>query len=250
MTLLALFMAFSTSAEDVPTDPLPLHVEAPQPEDIDDLTTVRLGVGMLVTPDFEGSKDYGIYPLPIIQVNNWHKFNLSFRGLSYPLLNFENDATSEFRKVQFRLSPAISPSSSRNSDGNAIFSSRKDNKYLRGLSDVDRGLDVGADVFLRTGPIATQLVLRQEVAGGHDGFTARVSVGTQIPFSPKTRLGVEIGSTWADSDYMDAFFSVDRYEAWRSIYRPYDASAGFKDAFVGMRLDYDITERVGIFSAM
>ena len=250
VALVTMFVVPSAYADDTSTAPIPVNIEAPQQDDIDDLTTVRLGIGMLISPDFEGSKDYGVYPLPAIQVNNWHRFNLSFRGLSYTLLNFENDATSEFRKVQFRLSPAISPSSSRQGDGNSIFSSRGKNKYLRGLSDVDTGLDVGADLFFRTGPIATQLVLRQEVAGGHDGFTARISAGTLIPFTPRTRLGAEVGSTWADSDYMDAFFSVNHYESWRSIYRPYDADAGFKDAFVGLRLDYDITDRVGLFSAM
>lgn len=214
------------------------------------VTTLRLGAGLLVSPDFEGSKDYGITPLPVIEINNWHKFNLSFRGLSYTLLQFENDAESEFKKVEFRLEPAISPSASRKGDGDSLFSTRGENKYLRGLSDVDVGLDVGANLFLRTGPVATQLVLRQEVAGGHEGFTAKLSFGTRIPFTPRTRLGMEVGTTWADDDYMDAFFSVDHREAWRSIYRPYQADAGFKDAFVGMRFDHDFTDRVGLLAAM
>ena len=215
-----------------------------------DVTTLRLGVGLLVSPDFEGSKDYGVSPLPVIEVTNWHKFNLSFRGLSYTLLQFENDAESEFKKVEFRLEPAISPSASRKGDGDSLFSTRGENKCLRGLSDVDVGLDVGANLFLRTGPVATQLVLRQEVAGGHEGFTAKLSLGTRIPVTPRTRLGMEVGTTWADNDYMDAFFSVDHREAWRSIYRPYGADAGFKDAFVGMRLDHEFTDRVGLLAAM
>ena len=115
---------------------------------------------------------------------------------------------------------------------------------------MDVGLDVGANFFLRTGPVATQLVLRQEVAGGHEGFTAKLSLGTRIPFTPRTRLGMEVGTTWADDDYMDAFFSVDHREAWRSIYRPYAADAGFKDGFVGMRFDHDFTDRVGLLAAM
>jgi len=236
------------AATEAPPASAEVAEEAPVGDD--DVTTLRLGVGALVSPDFEGAKDYGIYPLPVIEVSNWHKFNLSFRGLSYTLLQFENDAESEFKKVEFRLSPAISPSASRKGDGESLFSTRGSNKYLRGLTDVDVGVDVGADVFFRTGPVATQLVLRQEVAGGHEGFTAKLSLGTRIPFTPRTRLGMEVGTTWADDDYMDAFFSVDHREAWRSIYRPYEADAGFKDAFVGMRFDHDFTDRVGLLAAL
>ncbi len=246
--------ASSAMAQEAPaaTEAPPASAEVAEeaPVGDDDVTTLRLGVGALVSPDFEGSKDYGITPLPVIEINNWHKFNLSFRGLSYTLLQFENDAESEFKKVEFRLSPAVSPSASRKGDGESLFSTRGSNKYLRGLTDVDVGVDVGADVFFRTGPVATQLVLRQEVAGGHEGFTAKLSLGTRIPFTPQTRLGMEVGTTWADDDYMDAFFSVDHREAWRSIYRPYEADAGFKDAFVGMRFDHDFTDRVGLLAAL
>lgn len=215
----------------------------------DDATTVKLGLGALMVPDFEGAKDHTVFPVPILEVNNWHRFSLSFRGLTYLLYEYQNDAESEFKKVEFRLEPALGVSASRKEDNEFLFFTRGDSNYLRGLGDVDTGLDVGANLFLRTGPVATRLQLRQEVAGGHDGFTARLGFGTRIPFTPQTRLGVELATTWADDAYMDAFFSIDRRQAHRSIYRRYDASSGFKDGSVGLRLDHEFNDRIGLLAA-
>lgn len=214
----------------------------------DDVTTVRLGLGALTVPDFEGAKDNSVFPVPIFEVSNWHRFNLSFRGLSYMLYRYRNDAESEFKKIEFRVEPAMRPSASRKEDSEFLFFTRGDSRYLRGLGDIDTGLDVGAGFFLRTGPVATQLELRQEVAGGHEGFTAKIGLGTRIPFSDRTRLGMEIATTWANETYMDTFFSIDRTQAYRSIYRRFDADAGFKDASVGFRLDHDFTEHVSLVS--
>ena len=225
----------------------PDEIEAETP--LEDVTTVKLGLGALAVPDFEGAKDHTLFPVPIIEVRNWHRFNLSFRGLSYLLYQYENDAESEFKKVEFRLEPGLSPSASRKEDNDFLFFTRGDSKYLRGLGDIDTGLDVGANLFLRTGPIATQLRLRKEVAGGHDGFTARLGVGTRIPFTPRTRLGMELASTWANDTYMDAFFSIDRGQAFHSIYRRYEADSGFKDGSFGLRLDHDFNDRVSLMAA-
>lgn len=218
----------------------------PDPEDV---TTIKLGLGALAVPDFEGAKDHTLFPIPIIEIQNFHRFSLSFRGLTYALYHYENDEEDAFKKVEFRLEPALSPSVSRKEDNDFLFFTRGDSKYLRGLGDIDTGLDVGANIFLRTGPVATQLALRQEVAGGHSGFTARLGFGTRIPITPRTRLGVELATTWADASYMDAFFSIDRAQAFRSIYRRYDAGADFKDASFGLRLDHEITDRVSLLTA-
>lgn len=216
----------------------------------EDLTTVRLGIGGLVLPDFEGAKDHSVFPVPILEIRNWHRFNLSLRGLSYSLYRYQNEEVSEFKKIELRLEPTLSPSASREEDNDFLFFSRGDSRYLRGLGDVDTGLDVGADLTLRTGPVQTRLSLRKEIAGGHDGFTAQLGLGTRIPFSERTRLGIEAATTWADDTYMDAFFSIDRRQAYRSIYHRYEADAGFKDASLALRLDHDFTDRVSLMSVV
>lgn len=211
-----------------------------------DVTTVKLGLGAITLPDFEGAKNYGVYPVPLFEVQNWHRFNLSIRGLSYRLYRYENSAESEFKKVEFQVEPVLGVSASREEDNDFLFFSRGTDRYLRGLGDIDTGLDVGADLLLRTGPMRTRLSLRQEVAGGHGGFTAQLGLGTRVPLSGTTWLGIEAATTWADDNYMDAFFSIDRNQAFRSVYQRYDAHAGIKDASVAMRLDHDFTDSVSL----
>lgn len=228
-------------------DPLP---DAPvQGLDLEaDATTLKLGFGGLTLPDFEGAKGHDVFPIPIVEVKNWHRFNLTLRGLSYSLYRYQNEEESEFKKIEFRVEPTLRPSASRKEDNNFLFFTRGDSKYLRGLGDVDTGLDAGADFFLRTGPVQTRLSLRKEIAGGHDGFTAQLGLGTRIPFSERTRLGIEAATTWADDTYMDAFFSIDREQAHRSIYHRYDASADFKDASATLLLDHELTDRVSLLA--
>lgn len=237
---LAVTATIPSSAEDVLATPV----------GEDSVTTVSLGVGGLVLPDFEGAKDHSVFPVPIIEVRNFHRFNLSLRGLSYQLYRWENGAESEFKKIALRIEPALNPSASREEDNDFLFFTRGDSRYLRGLGDVDTGLDAGVDTYLRTGPVQTRLSLRQEIAGGHGGFTAQLGLGARIPFSERTRLGIEASTTWANDTYMDAFFSIDRRQAFRSIYNRYDADAGFKDAGIGIRFDHEFTDRVALLTAL
>jgi len=238
--------ALSAGAEGEPAE----TTTESAPSEVENITTVKLGVGALVLPDFEGAKDHSVFPVPIFEVQNWHRINLSLRGLSYQLYRYENDEESEFKKVAFRIEPTLSVAASRKEDNDFLFFTRGDSKYLRGLGDIDTGLDLGADFFLRTGPVQTRLSLRKEIAGGHDGFTAELGLGTRIPFSERTRLGIEAATMWANDTYMDAFFSIDHEQAYRSIYRRYDANAGLKDVSLSLKLDHDFTDRVSLLAAL
>mgnify|MGYP005855455305 CR=1 FL=1 len=215
---------------------------APEP------TTIRLGLGAIYLPDFEGAKDSSAYALPLLEIRNWHRFDLTIRGLSYRLYTYKNDATDPFRKLEFRFEPALSPSTRREEDIQFLFYSSGKNKYLRGLGDIDTGLDLGTNLFLRTGPIATRLNLRQEVAGGHGGFTAELGLGTRIPLAPNTSLAIEATTTYANDTYMDAFFSINHKQARRSIYHPYQASAGFKNAGAALSLLHDFNNHLALFA--
>lgn len=248
--LAALFFAVTASVSLAqPTGaPESLAMDQSAPVESLDVTTVKLGLGALALPDFEGSKDYSVLPVPLVEIENWHRFSLSLRGLSYLLYHVENDAKSPFRKIEFSIQPILGPSASRKEDNDFLFLSRGANRYLRGLGVVDTGLDVGTDVLFRTGPVRTRLSLRQEVAGGHDGLTAELGVGTRAPLSNRTWLGLEAATTWADDDYMDAFFSIDRTQAFRSIYRRYDANADFKDVSIALKLDHEFTEHVSLLA--
>ncbi len=252
LMLLAFTVALcpSAKAQDTDVEGTALDLSEDVPNQTPNQTTLKLGLGALVLPDFEGAKDHGLYPVPLLELNNWHRFSLSIRGLTYRLYEYKNDAESEFKKIEFRLEPALSPSVSRKEDNDFLFFTRGDSNYLRGLGDVDRGLDVGVNLFLRTGPVATRLALRQEVAGGHEGFTARLGFGTRIPFTPMTRLGIELATTWADEQYMDTFFSISHQQAYRSIYRLYNADGGFKDGSLGLQLEHDFNDRVSLVAAV
>lgn len=219
---------------------IPTVVLAEPVENNPDGYMVTAGAGVIVTPDFEGAKDYSISAAPVIGVENLYGFNLSIMdGLSYNLYSYENEETGLF----FAFRPSINLAASRDKNGGNIFSS-EENKHLKGLGEVDSGIDVGGVIEVGYGPLMSSLAVNQEVAGGHSGLTATWEVGAMMPVSQDAMISLNISTTWADEDYMQSFFGITQRQATRSVYNQFDAEAGFKDVSVGLMGEYRLTKNV------
>lgn len=224
---------------------LPALAYADQGQQTPDGYIASVGIGVAVLPEFEGAKDYTVAPIPILEVENYYGFNLSpLDGISYNLYTYEDWDSGLF----IALRPRAGLSSSRDEEGNDLFSSGKD-QYLRGLGKVDSGLDVGGELEVGYGPIISTLVVNQEVGGGHGGLTATLDVGAMAPISERAMIGVNVSTTWADRDYMQSFFGINQSQAAASVYRKYDAGAGFKDVSIGVTGEYMLTGNVSLVAS-
>jgi outer membrane protein len=79
----------------------------------------------------------------------------------------------------------------------------------------------------------------KDVADGVDGFIVRLRAGYRIPFSRTWILSITAYTTWADDDYMSAYFGIDRKNSLRSGLKQYDADSGFKDVGITLPLLYN-----------
>ena len=196
---------------------------------------VAVGVG--VAPDYEGSNDYEIIPLPIARVA-YQNVALELEGLGGRL---------DFSPFEgFGFGPAFNFRMGRDD----VEDDRVD-----ALEDVDDAVEIGA--FIRYGrPVGLtsrdEAVIRVDalfdVADGHSGIVATVSAG--YTFRPIDDLGLTIGTSarWVSDDYADAYFSISPGDAAASGLRSFNADSGITDVGLNLAATYALTDRWGLLA--
>lgn len=195
--------------------------------------SITLGAGALYRPDYEGSDNYEVWPLPFAAIT--YRDTLFLRGPSVGanLLNWQPEGS----QGKLQAGPLLRYQFGRDDN---------DNGALDGMGDVDDGLDLGGFITYSLGPWSAGLTALHDVTGAHDGMTAKASVGYAHVISERMRLRSEISTTWASGNYMDSFFGVSQRQSARSGWREYEADSGFKDVGLVVDLSYAITREVGI----
>ena len=223
----------TASAELVDSDEIEIWAEvaedideAPGSEDPKDSKrewTLRIGFAGGVSPEYEGSDDYGFGTGPNF-AGSWRK-TLFFKGKTL--------GANIIREKNFKIGPILSWTSGRDED---------DDDNLEGLGDVDSSIEAGGFISYRHKPMRFRLEARQDVNSGHEGALVELSGGTSLPFN-KPLVFVELGTTWASDDYMESFFGIDAKQSANSGYKRYKAEAGIKDVKVSMTAGYKLSTR-------
>lgn len=194
---------------------------------------IRLGAIALYQPDYDGSDDYEIAALPFVMAS-WRDL-IFLRG---PVLG-ANAITWQgtVRGDRLQAGPLIRYAFGRQED---------DSSDLRGMGDIDGGVEIGGFINYSLGPWSGELAVFRDASSGHDGLTARLSAGHRLPLGPKLMLRSEIAATWADDNYTQAFFGVTAAQSARSGLRQYQPEGGLKDAGITLDLNYSVTESWGV----
>ena len=130
---------------------------------------------------------------------------------------------------------------------------RKENRSeaLRGMGDVDARAEFGGFFnYYLTREIAVFTTLRYGSGDGSDGVVVDLGLAYTTLLAPGWRLGLTLGTTWVDSNYMQSFFGVTPEQSLTSAYAPYSAGSGIRDVRTGVSLTYDITSNIGVTTAV
>ncbi len=197
------------------------------------VTNVRLGLGPVISPDYEGSNDYNVSPVPAVslrygnflEVDNNEVKLTAFRRLFTTSTNTGNGSN-------LRVGPLISINFGR---------SAGDSPDLTGMGKVGTSLELGAFVAynLANGSRA-RLRARHDVISGHGGGTLVADYTQVIMRGDRFVLGGIVQGTWATGHYMRSFFGVNAAQAAASGYPVYTPGAGFKDVNAGLNASYQI----------
>jgi MipA family protein len=199
----------------------------------DDGGGLRLQAGGFVgvAPKYEGSKDYEVFGAPIIAPADGSAMDgrIQFKGpddLRFRVLEFNG----------FEAGPLV---------GYRFKRDEGDSERLRGLGDVDGSVVIGGYAAYRAGPFLPFISYHYGVSGDDDtGGVLRFGTELKGAFGPGLTVTAKVGASYADDDYMDAYFSVSPAQsaASKAGLSVFDAESGIKDVFFGLSGDIPIAE--------
>lgn len=182
---------------------------------------VVLGGGAMIAPKYEGSDEFDIQPIPFVTATFGELVKVDPRGVSVSLYDAGN----------FSFSGQIGYETGRSED---------DSDHLRGLGDVDAGGVVGGTVTYGMGPAEFYASLSRTI-GGSEGLQAKFGVDLSHDID-RFRFSAGVSATWADENYMEAYFGVTAAQSAASGLAQYDIGAGFKRVDLDLAVTYMASE--------
>jgi outer membrane protein len=194
--------------------------------------SIMLGGVTFLSPDYEGSDNVEVQGFPFLDVSWRKRFFLNFQqGLGVNIIQNKN----------LTFGTSIGYYGSREED---------DNEALRGLGDVDGGVDGRVFVFVPVGPISLTSMYRRDLSGNHDGAIFSVGALFFKPVTPKLRFNLQGRLNFASENFMNTYFDINLSQASRSSMTVYDADAGIKDISAFNILIYSFTRHWNVVSFM
>ena len=171
-----------------------------------------IGGGLGIKPDYEGSEDYEIVPVPTGSAKFDNGMYVKLLGLNLRA----NLIPSDF----WRLGPVYNYRSSR---------SDVDNDEVDDMSNVSDASELGLfggiewEGWYLFGEWLT------DMGDAHDGSYGSLKGGYNWVINPEWVLTMGAFVTYASDDYMSTYFGVNRRDSERSGLDRYDADGGTKD---------------------
>jgi len=202
----------------------------------EDVTNVRLGLGPVMAPDYEGSNSYNIDPVPVVSLRYKNFLEVDNNEVKITAFNrLFNTNTNMGGGRSLRAGPLVSINFGR---------SQKASPDLAGMGSVGTAFELGGFVSYTFSPDSrVRLRARQDVASGHNGATVMADYAHTFIRTAKYALGGSVSGTWATGPYMRSFFGVTPAQAAASGYPVFTPGSGFKDMTFGLNGNYRIAAR-------
>ncbi len=203
-------------------------------------TSLTIGIGGGVAPDYEGSNEYRAIPLPL--------FDLRYNGLSLRTSKFGVEA-DVLPSEAIQAGPIVRYNTGRDSG--------VDDDIVRLLPEVDGSVELGA--YAATGLplsvigiespsiVTARAGFLQGLDGGHEGLTVEGSLGLITPVSERLTVIGSLSATYMSEDYADSFFSVTPAGSAASGLAAFDAGSGIKDVGVSLIGSYEMTDTWSLY---
>jgi outer membrane scaffolding protein for murein synthesis (MipA/OmpV family) len=182
---------------------------------------ITAGLGIATAPDYEGSDDYDILPLPMLTVK-WddHRY-IKWVGTK----GQANLISSETWKGGVVLE---------------FIGERDDvdDRPVDRMEDVDTSLMTGGFLGYHFNAWNVSVEAMMDIIDGNDGSIIRLNGGYKIPVDDVWHVSLGAFTTWANDDYMEAYFEVDALDSARSGLKIFNADSGFKDIGGSVTVSY------------
>jgi MipA family protein len=194
----------------------------------------RTGLNVVSMPTYEGSPNTRTMVGPDLTLSyrsrEWGTVEFGQRGLTWNVIE----------AGQFRFSLVAQFDPGRKDKDTSALNPTPGDKRLAGMGSVKSSTEVG--VGIGYGPVT--LVARQALSE-RGSKRAQVDLIAEIPWSLTDRVNLRFaaGATWANSDYMQAYFGVTSGQAQATSFSVYAPKTGLRKAEVSAGAEYAVAPK-------
>ncbi|HEX7852952.1 MAG TPA: MipA/OmpV family protein [Sphingobium sp.] len=201
---------------------------------------VIVGLGASLSPSYEGSNDYTVFPVPVV-AGRIAGVGITPRssGIALDFIKDPQDA-----KISFQLGPVFSLRFDRHG--------KTHDPVVETLGRRDIAVEIGGNAGFSINRITNgydsltfSVDVKKDVAGAHDGVIISPNISYITPLSKGALLAINASADHVDSKYASYYYSVTPSESIASGLPVYNAQSGWKDAQIGilgaLDLDGDLT---------
>lgn len=193
------------------------------------VSQLRLGVGPVIAPYYEGDDDYDLDPGPMVSLRYRDWLEVDNNNVRVNLFGGRRGGPP-----RFRAGPTLRVDFGRE---------QKDSADLAGLGSVDTSIEVGGFVSYDAEPWRYRVRLRRDITGGHHGWIANADWSLAMKATARTRVAAQLTVSWVNRRYMNSYFGVDAAAAAASGLPEHVADAGFKDVTLSFASETRLSER-------
>lgn len=181
-----------------------------------------VGAGATYEPDYEGSDDFKVDPLPVFGFTYGDWLEIDPSGITVTALRHEG----------FALAARVGYESGRDEG---------DNDRLAGLGDIDFAATVGAKASYTWNAFEFYGTIDQTIDGS-ESLIGTVGAEFKAPVTERLVLGAGVEAVIANDKHMEAYFGVNAAQSARSGLPEYKAEAGLKRVNVSASATYMLSE--------
>ena len=166
-----------------------------------DDTWVSVGVGAIYSPSYDGSDDYVVSAIPIIQGNGGVRISPRPGGAALDFVDDDSEGA--------RISAGVAAKLNRNR------ASQVEDEVVLSYGELDTAFEVGPSIGISFpgvlnpyDSVSFNIDTLWDVAGAHDGMTVNPGVTYFTPVSRGAAISLSVSGTYVDDDYADYYYSV------------------------------------------
>jgi outer membrane protein len=203
----------------------------------------NIGIGVGMAPDYEGSDDRKATPVLFgrYQWDSGRYVALGGTQEAGKALRLKANLISDAMSPTWQLGPVLQYRMERDD---------VDNNRVDRMKKVDSQTELGAFVGFRTGPWAASLTYATDVSDETDGAVTELAGSYHLPINDAFSMKFGASVSYADDDYMDGYFGVNRKNAGKSGFSNYKAESGIKDYGLSVTAEYALNQSWGLLGGI
>jgi outer membrane protein len=189
---------------------------------------ITIGAGAALLPEFQGSKNYFIQPVPVVDIEQGPFFVRLGDGIGINVIDTGN----------FKVGASVT--ALRGYDAEDV---------PEGIGGLDDSFGGRGFVSATVGGVVATLSATMPFTGDAKGMIAEAELSYPVQVTDRLSIVPGLSATWADKKYLRRYYGVNAQQAAASVLAEYEPSSGFQDAGATLAINYRVTNHISLVAA-